>query len=127
MAAQGGAAATGGGGGGGSSISTSSSSSRRSEGSEKILIARRYILGPRIGSGSFGEIFLCTDATRDDKEYAVKLEPVRTASVSDQRRLPSPLACSSPRTSRLAACISPTLRTLSLARAFGCSPARRRP
>lgn len=53
-------------------------SSRRSEGSEKILIARRYILGPRIGSGSFGEIFLCTDATREDKEYAVKLEPANT-------------------------------------------------
>lgn len=62
-------------GGGGAS----SSSSRRGggDGSEKILIARRYILGPRIGSGSFGEIFLCTDATREDKEYAVKLEPVR--------------------------------------------------
>lgn len=61
-----------GGGGGGSS-----SSRRGGEGAEKILIARRYILGPRIGSGSFGEIFLCTDATREDREYAVKLEPVR--------------------------------------------------
>jgi serine/threonine protein kinase len=51
---------------------------RRSETSEKILIAQRYILGPRIGSGSFGEIFLCTDAHREEKEYAVKLEPANT-------------------------------------------------
>ena len=63
--------------GGGASSSSSSSRRGGGDGSEKILIARRYILGPRIGSGSFGEIFLCTDATREDKEYAVKLEPVR--------------------------------------------------
>jgi len=56
------------------------------------MIARRYILGPRIGSGSFGEIFLCTDATREDKEYAVKLEPVRSA-------LPQPAHCFPPQTS----------------------------
>jgi len=58
------------------------------------MIARRYILGPRIGSGSFGEIFLCTDATREDKEYAVKLEPANTknAQLNYEAKLYSRLA-----------------------------------
>ena len=40
-----------------------------------LYIARRYKLGPQIGEGSFGEVFICEDIVNGNKRYAVKMEP----------------------------------------------------
>ena len=44
-------------------------------GEGNLYIAQRYRLGKQIGSGSFGEVFLCHDIVNHEKAYAVKMEP----------------------------------------------------
>lgn len=48
------------------------------ESREEFIVGGRYQLKRKIGSGSFGEIFLALDIQKNI-EYAVKIEPVRVS------------------------------------------------
>jgi serine/threonine protein kinase len=43
----------------------------------EIRVGRKYRIGPKIGSGSFGEIYHGVNVTTQE-EVAIKLEPVRS-------------------------------------------------
>ena len=45
--------------------------------STELRVGGRYILGGKIGNGSFGEIYLGTDASNRE-EVAIKLEHIRS-------------------------------------------------
>lgn len=48
------------------------------ESREQFIVGGKYQLKRKIGSGSFGEIFLAVDIQKNI-EYAVKIEPVRVS------------------------------------------------
>jgi serine/threonine protein kinase len=43
----------------------------------ELRVARKYRIGEKIGSGSFGEIYAGTNV-HTSEEVAIKLEPIRT-------------------------------------------------
>ena len=43
----------------------------------ELRVARRYRVGPKIGSGNNGEIYSAVDI-RTDAEVAIKLEPLKS-------------------------------------------------
>ena len=56
---------------------SSSSSQRTSKMSMELRVGKKYRLGRKIGSGSFGDIYLGTNVTTGE-EVAIKLESVKT-------------------------------------------------
>lgn len=50
---------------------------RRPDGSMELRVARKFRVGPKVGSGSFGEIYAGTNV-HTGEDVAIKLEPIKS-------------------------------------------------